>query len=165
LCQIAISIAGWVRYARTMRGSVLEVKEEAFLEDYDDIKAVLNLHSVSIGDFKLLVYTKDDSDNTGFALRLSSIPLHFVFYPEHMLGALIEAAGAHGIRGLIVECGNHYAKQAVETARQHIHNFLARIISLTKAICCKRRLRRESHFTKVFRPSNPMPILHFSSRV
>ena len=28
---IAISIAGWVRYARTMRGSVLEVKEEAYI--------------------------------------------------------------------------------------------------------------------------------------
>lgn len=28
---IAISITGWVRYARTMRGSVLEVKEEAYI--------------------------------------------------------------------------------------------------------------------------------------
>ncbi len=99
---------------------------EAFLEDHDDINALLDLHSVSIGAFKLLVYTKDDSDNTEFALRLSSIPLHFVFNPEHMPGTLIEAANAHGIRGLIVECGNHYAKQAVETAKQHIHNFLGR---------------------------------------
>jgi succinylglutamate desuccinylase len=99
---------------------------ETFFRDNDDIKAVLDLHSVSIGDFKLLVYAKDDSDNSDFALRLSSIPLHFVFHPEHMPGTLIEAASSYGIRGLIVECGNHYAKQAVETARQHIHNFLAR---------------------------------------
>ncbi len=41
-----------------------------------------------------------------------------------MPGTLIEAASTHGIRGLIVECGNHYAAQAVETARQHILKFL-----------------------------------------
>jgi len=99
---------------------------EAFFEDHDDISALLDLHSVSIGDFKLLVYTKDDSANTEFALKLSSIPLHFVFHPEHMPGTLIQAASAHGIRGLIVECGNHYAPQAVETAWQHILTFLAR---------------------------------------
>jgi peptide/nickel transport system permease protein len=28
---VAISVADWVRYARTMRGSVLEVKEEAYI--------------------------------------------------------------------------------------------------------------------------------------
>ena len=99
---------------------------EALLGSHDDINALLDLHSVSIGDFKFLVYPKDDSGSTEFALRLSSIPLHFVFHPAHMPGTLIEAASAHGIRGLIVECGNHYAKQAVETARQHIHNFLVR---------------------------------------
>ena len=98
---------------------------DAFLWDHGDINALLDLHSVSIGNFKLLVYPKDDSGSTEFALRLSSIPLHFGFHPAHMPGTLIEAAGARGIRGLIVECGNHYAKQAVETARQHIHNFLA----------------------------------------
>jgi succinylglutamate desuccinylase len=97
---------------------------EALLGSHDDINALLDLHSVSIGDFELLVYTKEDSGSTEFALRLSSIPLHFVFHAAHMPGTLIEAASAHGIRGLIVECGNHYAKQAVETARQHIHNFL-----------------------------------------
>ena len=95
-----------------------------FLNDNDDIKALLDLHSVSIGDFKLSVYTKNDSDSLEFALKISAVPLHFVFHPEHMPGTLIEAANAHGIRGLIVECGNHYAKQAVETARQHIYNFL-----------------------------------------
>jgi succinylglutamate desuccinylase len=99
---------------------------DAFLGGHDDINALLDLHSVSIGDFKLLVYTKDDSGSTKFALGLSSIPLHFVFHPAHMPGTLIEAASAHGVRGLIVECGNHYAKQAVETARQHIRNFLVR---------------------------------------
>ena len=96
-----------------------------FFRENDDIKAVLDLHSVSIGDFKLLVYPKDDGENTDFALKLSAIPLHFVFHPEHMPGTLIEAARAYGSRGLIVECGNHCAKQGIVMARQHIHHFLA----------------------------------------
>jgi succinylglutamate desuccinylase len=112
------------REASSVEGRrALEIK--SFLKNNDDIKALLDLHSVSIGDFKLLVYTKDDSDSMEYAMKLSTLPLHFVFHPEHMPGTLIEAASAYNIRGMIVECGNHYAPQAVETARQHIHSFLA----------------------------------------
>jgi succinylglutamate desuccinylase len=111
------------REASSVEGRrALEIKR--FLKDNDDIEALLDLHSVSIGDFRLLVYTKDDTDKTEFAMKISAIPLHFVFHPEHMPGTLIEAASSHGIRGLIVECGNHYAAQAVETARYHILKFL-----------------------------------------
>jgi succinylglutamate desuccinylase len=112
------------RDASTVEGQrAQEIKR--FLNDNDDIKALLDLHSVSIGDFKLLVYTKDDSDSMEYAMKVSTLPLHFVFHPEHMPGTLIEAASAYNIRGMIVECGNHYAPQAVETARQHIYDFLA----------------------------------------
>lgn len=43
---VAISIVDWVRYARTMRGSVLEVKEEAY---------IMAAKSTGAGDFRLLV--------------------------------------------------------------------------------------------------------------
>lgn len=43
---LAICIAGWVRYARTMRGSVLEVKENAY---------IIAAKSTGAGDFRLLV--------------------------------------------------------------------------------------------------------------
>ena len=43
---IAICIADWVRYARTMRGSVLQVKEEAY---------ILAAKATGAGDFRLLV--------------------------------------------------------------------------------------------------------------
>ena len=43
---IAICIADWVRYARTMRGSVLEVKEEAY---------ITAAKATGAGDFRLLV--------------------------------------------------------------------------------------------------------------
>ena len=100
----------------------LEIK--SFIKDNNDIKSILDLHSVSIGDFKIVVYSIDNPENSLLALKLSSIPLHFAFHPEHMPGTLIEAASAHNIRGLIVECGNHYSAHGVETALQHIDSIL-----------------------------------------
>jgi peptide/nickel transport system permease protein len=43
---IAICIADWVRYARTMRGSILQVKEEAY---------IMAAKATGAGDFRLLV--------------------------------------------------------------------------------------------------------------
>ena len=43
---VAICIADWVRYARTMRGSVLEVKEEAY---------IMAAKATGAGDFRLLL--------------------------------------------------------------------------------------------------------------
>jgi peptide/nickel transport system permease protein len=43
---IAISVVDWVRYARTMRGSVLEVKEEAY---------IMAARSTGAGDIRLLL--------------------------------------------------------------------------------------------------------------
>ena len=101
----------------------LEIKR--FFEDNEDIQAVLDLHSVSIGDFKILVYPEPTPDLTGLAIKLSPIPLHFVYHTEHMPGTLITAAGRQNICGLIVECGNHHAAHGVETAADHIHRILA----------------------------------------
>jgi len=101
----------------------LEIKR--FFEDSEDIQAVLDLHSVSIGDFKILVYPERARQLTGLALKLSPIPLHFVYHTEHMPGTLITAAGRQNVRGLIVECGNHHAAHGVQTAADHIHRILA----------------------------------------
>jgi len=43
---VAICIADWVRYARTMRGSILQVKEEAY---------IMAAKATGAGDFRLLV--------------------------------------------------------------------------------------------------------------
>ena len=45
LVILAICIAGWVRYARTMRGSVLEIKQEAY---------IMAAKATGAGDFRLL---------------------------------------------------------------------------------------------------------------
>ncbi len=46
LVILAICIAGWVRYARTMRGSVLEIKQEAY---------IMAAKATGAGDFRLLM--------------------------------------------------------------------------------------------------------------
>lgn len=95
-----------------------------FLADNEDINALLDLHSVSIGDFKIVVYTRANPDNSDLAVKLSSIGLHFAFLPEHMPGTLIHAASIHNICGLIVECGNHLSAHGRQTALEHIYRIL-----------------------------------------
>ena len=96
-----------------------------FLNTHNNIRALLDLHSVSIGDFKILVYSRENPAMMDLAAALSPIRLHFAFVSRDMPGTLIEAAARHQIHGLIVECGNHYAVHGVETAAEHIYRILA----------------------------------------
>lgn len=95
-----------------------------YFEQNNDITALLDLHSVSIGDFKICVYEKKNPQSLDLTLSISNLPLHFAYYPEHMPGTLIEAAGKHRICGLIVECGNHLSKHGADTALEHIQALL-----------------------------------------
>jgi succinylglutamate desuccinylase len=97
----------------------------AYLDRNHDIAALLDLHSVSIGDFKICVYEKNNARSLDLALNISDIPLHFAYHPEHMPGALITAAGQRRICGLIVECGNHMSEQGFDTALDHIQALLS----------------------------------------
>jgi hypothetical protein len=96
----------------------------AYLDRNNEIAALLDLHSVSIGEFKICVYEKDNAQSLNLALSISDIPLHFAYHPEHMPGTLIEAAGTHQICSLIVECGNHLSKSATNMALDLIHAIL-----------------------------------------
>jgi len=90
-----------------------------------DIDSLVDLHSVSIGDFKILVYNIENSGNTALALSVSSILLHFAYHPEHMPGTLIQEASRYNINAFIVECGNHNSARGVETAIQHSYSLLS----------------------------------------
>lgn len=99
-----------------------EIKK--FLGADQEIRSLLDLHSVSIGEFKICVYEKENAQSLNLALSIRNIPLHFAYHPEHMPGALITAAGRRRICGLIVECGNHLSKSAANTALDHIQAVL-----------------------------------------
>lgn len=88
------------------------------------IAALLDLHSVSIGDFKICVYEIGNPQSLELTLGISEIALHFAYHADHMPGALISKAGQRQICGLIVECGNHQSKQGMNTAQSHIHALL-----------------------------------------
>ena len=96
-----------------------------YLELNSHMAALLDLHSVSIGDFKICVYEKNNSQSLEMAVNISEIALHFAYHPAHMPGALITAAGQRQICSLIVECGNHRSKQGMDTALNHIYALLA----------------------------------------
>jgi hypothetical protein len=89
------------------------------------LNAPLDLHSVSIGDFKICVYEKDNPHSLELTLSISDIPLHFAYHPAHMPGSLIGAAGEHHICGLIVECGNHLSEKGIEIAQDHMQAMLS----------------------------------------
>ena len=111
-----------------------------YLELNNDIAALLDLHSVSIGDFKICVYEKENTQSQKLALSISDIPLHFAYHPEHMPGALIAAAGKHHICGLIVECGNHVSRQGADTAREHIQALLRHYNLMTGSFSYERSM-------------------------
>lgn len=96
-----------------------------YLEQNSGIAALLDLHSVSIGDFKICVYEKDNSRSLELTLNISEIALHFAYHPAHMPGALITATGQRHISSLIVECGNHQSQQGIDTSRRHMQTLLA----------------------------------------
>ncbi len=111
-----------------------------YLHRSSDIAALLDLHSVSIGDFKICVYEKQNPQSLDLALNISNLHLHFAYHPEHMRGTLIEAAGKQHICGLIVECGNHVSRQGVNTALAHIQALLAHYHLLEKSFSSERSM-------------------------
>jgi len=96
-----------------------------YLEKHNHIAALLDLHSVSIGDFKICVYEKDNPRSLELTLGISQIALHFAYHPTHMPGALISTAGRRQFCGLIVECGNHLSEDCIDTAKDHMQALLA----------------------------------------
>ncbi len=96
-----------------------------YLDQNKEISALLDLHSVSIGDFKICVYEKDNPASLELTLSISDIPMHFAYHPAHMPGALISTAGQRQICGLIVECGNHLSEGGIEAAQDHMQTLLA----------------------------------------
>jgi succinylglutamate desuccinylase len=96
-----------------------------YLDRNRSVAALLDLHSVSIGEFKICVYEKDNPQSLELTMSISDIPLHFAYHPAHMPGTLIGAAGRRHICALIVECGNHLSEQGIDTAMGHMQAILA----------------------------------------
>lgn len=83
---------------------------------------LLDFHSVSSGDFKMVIFQNEISQN--FAQKISPLQIHFLPHIEHLPGSLMQMAAEFGSLCLALECGNHKAKTAPDTALFHLQKTL-----------------------------------------
>lgn len=99
---------------------VLEIRN--FIQSQTDIHFLMDFHSVSTGDFQILVYNIGHPENMDLALKLSSIPTRFAYHPDHIRAPMIEEVSQYDISSIAIECGNHSSPEAIDIASQHMNN-------------------------------------------
>jgi len=106
-------------------GRATEIRR--FLDGAPRIHAVLDLHSVSIGNLQIASYNMESRNSLDFVRGMSALNTHLAYHPKHIKGLLAEEFRRCGAEHVVlIECGNHKASNAVQVALEHIHNLLAR---------------------------------------
>lgn len=83
---------------------------------------LLDFHSVSNGDFKIVIFQNETSQN--FAQKISPLEIHFLPHVHHLPGSLMELAAEFGSIAIALECGNHKSKTAPDIALFHLQKTL-----------------------------------------
>ena len=86
--------------------------------------AIIDLHSVSIGDFKILVTRTDDKQACENIKKIKTIDTVFLFQENHIPGTTIAEARKHNTTAFAIECGNHNAHSAIQIAEEAVYNTL-----------------------------------------
>lgn len=90
---------------------------EKFLIDNRNIKGVLDLHSVPVGDVQMLIYKVRDKN---IAQKISPISTHLLYDEKHLKGLFLKACDRYlNCFTAAVECGNHTAKESHLRALYH----------------------------------------------
>lgn len=85
---------------------------------------LLDLHSVSVGNFQILVYLKEQAKNKIFQ-TFQAIKTHFIVDTRDLPGSLIgEFYKLQNKPALVIECGNHTSPEAVQVALYHINQVI-----------------------------------------
>lgn len=111
-------------------GDALEIQRAQDIKEYfssindKENTFLIDLHSVSQGDFTFLAYPEKNKNITDIAKDISPIHRHFMFRECDVPGTLIEGAVDKGINSLVIECGNHYSDKTLNVAITHIENIL-----------------------------------------
>ncbi|MGB0453238.1 MAG: hypothetical protein ACPGJV_05945 [Bacteriovoracaceae bacterium] len=98
---------------------IMEILEKA--EPFD---LLIDLHSVSRGDEKILIYGKSQLNSRDFVSKLEFPFPHLVYDRDFLSGLLIEKAYERGALAFAVECGNHNSKFAHFVAEEIIQRSL-----------------------------------------
>lgn len=98
----------------------------SFFEKQSKLDFLLDLHSVSSGDFKMCAYLESQEAQEE-ALQFSPLNMHFVVDPKAVPGSSCEEGQKFGAVSFILECGNHLLPQTVDTALAHIVDLLVNL--------------------------------------
>ena len=92
------------------------------------IDYVIDLHSVSIGDNKMLIIHRDILDDLSFMLKKTKLDTVFVYKDNDIPGiAINHFIKKHRALALSVECGNHFSRSATETAKHEVYLLLSKL--------------------------------------
>jgi succinylglutamate desuccinylase len=87
------------------------------------IDVVLDLHSVSVGDFKIAICLEYNG-NYDKLCTLTTLESRFTCHDHELPGTLMEEAERFGAYGYAVECGNHNDPESDHIALWHINKLL-----------------------------------------
>lgn len=91
-----------------------------FINHILPVDFIMDIHSVSCGDLRFLVYSAKSKKLGELATDISPIPVHFTYHKEHLSGLLVDLACKLQIPGLLIECGQHTKSTTVTTALLHL---------------------------------------------
>ena len=111
------------RVTKLTKNSSYEAKCMRQIRSYfksNPAKIMLDLHSVSVGNFKMVVSYEEDYPGIDFIRSISDIPM-IILAPKKLLpGTTAYHSADFGIPGVSVECGNHNHNQTKNVAYDHI---------------------------------------------
>lgn len=113
-----------------------------------NIKTILDLHSISKGEFEACVYKSDHPESIELAKEISRAKNHVLFKEEDLPGSLISYGSLKGIRGIAAECGNHNSPKGLEIAYYYINKLFEKFNIIDKKYLIKTRDIEEEFFNK-----------------
>ncbi len=90
-----------------------------FLKENKDISFLLDMHSVSVGNFQAVIYASDEKSKD-LSTKITNIKLHFSTEETHTPGLIVSVANQLNIPSLAIECGNNTASSTVNVALEHV---------------------------------------------
>jgi hypothetical protein len=90
--------------------------------DQSPLDFLLDLHSISRGDYGIVVYPHECKEE---AQKIGCVGMHFRYSTHHMAGrTLIDEIVSRGGKAIVVECGHHHSNRALNVALAHVERLL-----------------------------------------
>jgi succinylglutamate desuccinylase len=106
----------------------LEGQRAGQIRDYlSQVQAdfLMDFHSVSVGEFKIVFYHNATPASLDIAERISDIPIFCEISESIVPNSLLREAARYNIKGISVECGNNDSLTSIDTAFNHSMALLA----------------------------------------